>query len=385
MRITEDVIFQIDRSGNWILYNVFTHDTVVAEPALLPVLSELGQIPVKTFIKKYAKAAFKLWEIGIFSNTDGLLADPTKRIRDRKKWPKPVLCDGAKLIELLETHRFTDQSDYDEYLKLKTSILDKKHFGNFHQQLGQALLIEKRVDPTPWWVKQKFTANFKELNETLYKAVQGNFLKDFFMRRFKKGDKVLDIGSGVGYYTKLMGKSGAEVLGIDPTEEYVDIARKGAPANVRFERRPIGNKGDLNSIPDHSFDYIFIQDTLLFYFVPYIPQNRQDIKVLFNDVKRLLKPGGRFFVLEPHGHFWLRPWLGEEDRPFTVITEYFKKLYNVTPNYSELIKSFLDNGLRLRDFKELSVDPDFSKKDRRAAKFAEAFPLWWFFELEAGQ
>ena len=45
MRITEDVIFQIDRSGNWILYNVFTHDTVVAEPALLPVLTTCRILP----------------------------------------------------------------------------------------------------------------------------------------------------------------------------------------------------------------------------------------------------------------------------------------------------------------------------------------------------
>ena len=125
-----------------------------------------------------------------------------------------------------------------------------------------------------------------------------------------------------------------------------------------------------------------MSDALLFYFVPPDPKQKPFLDALFSGIKKILKPGGRFFSMEPHGVFWLRPWLGEEKRPFTVLTEYRNKRFNVTPNYNELINAYLKGGFKLIDFKELYANPGFAKTDSRAACFANEFPLWWFFELE---
>ena len=75
---------------------------------------------------------------------------------------------------------------------------------------------------------------------------------------FIKPQSVCDIGCGVGYYTKLMGKNGASVLGIDPIEKYIDIAKKNSPQNVEFKKSAIGNERDLDWIHSESFDFIFM-------------------------------------------------------------------------------------------------------------------------------
>jgi SAM-dependent methyltransferase len=383
MKVPQDIILQSDSSGNWIIYNVFTHTTLAVDTATLHVLSLVSQGMDDIHIaKQFNKTSFKIWSIGKFSNTDGLLADPTHRVRSYKEWPAPKTLDIQSLLQNLKNEHFiVDNDEYSKIFSLKTSLLDKTHIGNFHQQLGQALILDKRVDPGEWWVKQKFKDDFSDLNDTLYKAVQGNFLKKFF-QRFTKNHKILDIGCGVGYYTKQMGASGAHVLGIDPNKKYIEMAQKNAPSNVQFKVSEIGAKGSLDWIESNSYDFVFMSDALLFYFVSPDPNQKQDITILFDDIKRILKKNGRFFSMEPHGVFWLRPWLGEEERPFTILTEHHTKHFNVAPNYAELLDAFLKNGFILRDFKELYADGTLLKSNSRATKFAQEFPLWWIFELE---
>ena len=55
--------------------------------------------------------------------------------------------------------------------------------GNFHQQLGQHLMVEKREDPSDWWLNQKFDIKNYKLKNNLYSAIQGNFLKSYFKNK----------------------------------------------------------------------------------------------------------------------------------------------------------------------------------------------------------
>lgn len=385
MKIPQDIIIQPDNSGNWILYNVFTLNTIAVTNNTLELLSLISSgKKLEEIKKKYSKKKFKVWEIGRFPNTDGLLSDPTGRIRDEKEWPRPRILNLSDIIEFLKMNNFLiyDNSKYLNLFNPKKSLLDKEHLGTFHQQLGQALLIDKRVDPSEWWIKQKFLPDLNGLNDTLYKAIQEHFLKAFFENRFNSSHSVIDLGCGIGYYTKLMGITGAKVLGIDPNEKYINIAKKNSPENVSFKTSEIGTKNALNWIGSNSVDFVFMSDALLFYFVSPDPKQNPDINFLFSSIRRILKPGGRFLSMEPHGTFFLRPWLGEKERPFTILTEHKTKRFNITPTYKEITKSFIDGGFVIRDIREIDIDESFAKKDFRATYFAKEFPLWWFFELE---
>ena len=389
LNVPSDVILQLHQSQHWILYNVFTQDSLAVNTDVLAVLSLLSSgEPIEKIAPKISGKELLVWDISIFSNLSSPVADPSRFIRNYVDWPAAQKKDLPSLIELLIDRRIlvSDKVAYANLFAPQSSFLDKKHLGNFHQQIGKKLIFEKRVDPSEWWTKQKFTPDYKDLNNTLYKAIQGNFLKSLFHSRLNSTHTVVDLGCGVGYYTKLMGTNGAKVLGIDPSEKYVSLAEKDAPTNVTFKQSRIGGLGDLDWIPSRSVDFVFMSDALSFYFVPatYITtasNQKPDINILFSDIKRILKPGGRFISVEPNGLFLFRPWFGEIERPFTIITEYNQPWYNVVQNYSQAIQAFIKGGFIIKDMIDIPVDQEFYNTDPRGTSFAKEFPLWCFFEL----
>lgn len=50
------------------------------------------------------------------------------------------------------------------------------------------------------------------------------------------GDRVLDVGCGPGRHAHALGRRGIDVLGVDISRRFVEVAREGAPPGVRFER-----------------------------------------------------------------------------------------------------------------------------------------------------
>ena len=124
-----------------------------------------------------------------------------------------------------------------------------------------------------------------------------------------------------------------------------------------------------------------MSDALLFYFVPVMKNQKADLQILFDDIRRILKPNGKFISMEPHYLFWLLPWLGEKQRPFTILTEYSKKVFGVIPTMSQLIQAFAKGGFVVTWMEEILPDPSFELVDSRAYNFANQFPLWQIFEL----
>ena len=383
MIVPNDVIIQASKNGKWIIYNVFSRNTIAVETETLEIISLIDlDTKISDIISENELKKFKVWDIERFSNFDGLLADPTRIIRDGKKWPESMFLEISQLIDILKQKNIIVEN-YDKYLNMfesKKSLLDNEHFGNFHQQLGQKMLIEKKINPDDWWISQKFEHDISSIKNNLYKSIQESFLEEFFEKKLSANDTILDLGCGVGYYSKLMSKTKSKVIGVDPNKQFIDIAKKNYK-EIEFHVSEIGNVDSLNWLEEDSVDFVFMSDALLFYFVPPNPKQKYEIQNLFRSIKRVLKKNGRLFSLEPHGIFFLKPWLGEIDNPFTIITEYNKKKFDITPNLNQVIESFLKGGFILRDFKEL-----YSKQgiieDKRAELFAKEFPLWWFFELE---
>ncbi|MHA7733147.1 class I SAM-dependent methyltransferase [Nitrosopumilus sp. S6] len=383
MIVPHDIIIQTSKNGKWVIYNVFTKNAIGVKTDTLEIISliDLGTKISKISSDSESKE-FEVWDIERFSNFDGLLADPTRIIRDNEKWPESTNMEILQLIDILKQKNIIIE-DYDKYLnrfESKRTLLDGEHFGNFHQQLGQKMLIERKINPDDWWISQKFEQDFSGIKNNLYKSIQENFLEEFFKKKFSEKDTILDLGCGIGYYSKLMAKTKAKIIGVDPNKQFIDIA-KNNPKEVEFHVSEIGNVDSLDWLEKDSIDFVFMSDALLFYFVPPNPKQKYEIENLLTSIKRVLKANGRLFSLEPHGVFFLKPWLGELENPFTIITEYNKKKFDITPNLSHMIKSFLEGGFTLRDFKEL-----YSKEniidDKRAELFAKKFPLWWFFELK---
>jgi SAM-dependent methyltransferase len=384
MIIPNDVIIQSSKDGKWIFYNVFTRNSIVTATDVLEIISDVDSgIKIEDIIKINKDKKFKIWNIERFSNYDGLLADPTRIKRDVSEWSEPENCGIIKLLDICK-QKYIIVDDYEKYLEIfqsKISLLDNEHIGNFHQQLGQKMLLERKINPDDWWISQKFNEDISDIKNNLYKSVQENFLKEFFQSRLSKNKTILDVGCGVGYYSKLMAKTNANVIGIDPNEQFIEIAKRNN-TNVEFKVSEIGNSDSLDWIKENSIDFVFMSDALLFYFVPPNPKQKYEIQNLLSSIKRILKKNGRLFSLEPHGLFFLRPWLGEIKNPFTIITEYDKKKFDITPNLGQMIKAFLDGGFIIKDFKEIYGNNKIEIGDKRAESFASRFPLWWFYELE---
>lgn len=363
--------------GCCVLYNVFTRTALAVEAEAMTVLQAVARG------EQAPEGGFTVWSIGWFSNETGLLDDPTRILRERSTWPDPERLGTAELLRrLLDLHLVVEnEEDYLARFAPKKGLLDFKHFGNFHQQLGQHLLAVKRIDPRKWWCGQKFSDDSASIRANLYRFVQEANLTGYFAREISPGDRVVDVGCGIGYYSRMMADHGAEVIGLDPSADYMERAEQGAAQSPRFMQARIGSE-PMSMIEDGWADLVFMSDALLFYFIPESPTQKADPAVLLQDIHRMLRPGGRFISLEPHAAFFLAPRLGEPQRPFTVLTEYRHKSFGITPPFTDTLKTVLGHGFALSGFEELyPLDASGKQIDPRGVGFAGEFPQWQLLEF----
>jgi 2-polyprenyl-3-methyl-5-hydroxy-6-metoxy-1,4-benzoquinol methylase len=104
------------------------------------------------------------------------------------------------------------------------------------------------------------------------------------------GKQVLDYGCGDGGFSNLLAGKGALVEGIDISESLVELAARSVPECVP---RPSFSVRDAHAtgFPDASFDYVFGNGIL----------HHLELANAYQEVARVLKPGGRAFFMEPMG------------------------------------------------------------------------------------
>jgi ubiquinone/menaquinone biosynthesis C-methylase UbiE len=99
-------------------------------------------------------------------------------------------------------------------------------------------------------------------------------------------EAIADLGCGSGVFTSLLAKAGFTATGVDLSPRMIELARKLHPGSTFLE-------GDVESLPfeDETFD-----DVLLSGILHHLP----DPTACIREVRRILKPGGRFASFDPN-------------------------------------------------------------------------------------
>lgn len=106
-----------------------------------------------------------------------------------------------------------------------------------------------------------------------------------------RGRRVLDVGCGHGWFTKLMIEAGANVVGVDGSGELLNRARQACP-DVEFIERDL-----TTGLPATfaGFDRIVAYMVLM---------DLPEIGQLLGSVRRALTPDGKFVFTMPHSCFF---------------------------------------------------------------------------------
>jgi ubiquinone/menaquinone biosynthesis C-methylase UbiE len=118
--------------------------------------------------------------------------------------------------------------------------------------------------------------------------------------RPQPGDVVLDLGCGNGHHLLALGSEVARGIGIDVSPGMIELARarlRRLPrrANLAFG---VDNAEQLSGIADQSVDLVMCIGAF---------EHMLDKRAVLASIYRVLKFGGRFFCLAPHGDYvWYR-------------------------------------------------------------------------------
>jgi 2-polyprenyl-3-methyl-5-hydroxy-6-metoxy-1,4-benzoquinol methylase len=108
---------------------------------------------------------------------------------------------------------------------------------------------------------------------------------------YSSNKKILDAGCGNGYGTHYLSLHAESIVGVDIDQETIDKAKKNFfSKNVEFK------KTNVNNLPfeNDSFDLVISFEVI---------EHLSDYQTYFNEIKRVLKPGGVFIFSTPNKLF----------------------------------------------------------------------------------
>jgi phosphatidylethanolamine/phosphatidyl-N-methylethanolamine N-methyltransferase len=122
----------------------------------------------------------------------------------------------------------------------------------------------------------------------------------------RPGDKLLEMGVGTGLMLPMYPRD-IEIVGIDISEEMLEVARKrvdrDAMLNVRLELMDCEH----TSFEAHAFDHVVI---------PYVYSVTPDPLQLIREARRVCKPGGTIYLVNHFTDTGMWRWLERLLRPF---------------------------------------------------------------------
>jgi SAM-dependent methyltransferase len=104
-----------------------------------------------------------------------------------------------------------------------------------------------------------------------------------------RGKRLLDVGAGLGESSVYFALQGSDVTCTDLSPGMVDFAVRLA-RHHGVEIRGIVCPAENLAVPDHHFDFVYVANSI---------HHMPDKRAFFAEIRRVLKPGGRFFSWDP--------------------------------------------------------------------------------------
>jgi len=150
-------------------------------------------------------------------------------------------------------------------------------------------LASRHPRPSPWWHRPDYAdPDYSRRFHLIYGAASepGGPMLEFFEPIAASGQTLLDVGCGGGAFGRAMAKRGLQVTGIDFGPYPIEQARQHSHEERIDATWICGNI--LEQDFDRQFDCITLLGTQLQEFPP------DELEQLFQKVKSVLAPGGRF-------------------------------------------------------------------------------------------
>jgi ubiquinone/menaquinone biosynthesis C-methylase UbiE len=152
----------------------------------------------------------------------------------------------------------------------------------------------------------------------------------------KPGMTILELGCGIGYFTRELARSGADIVAIDVSPELLEIAKaKSSAPNVRYE---IQNAYAL-TYPDATFDSVVGSSVL----------HHLEIEEALREIYRVLKAGGTIYFTEPN---MLNPQIAMQKN-----IPWLKRKLGDSPDETAFFRWPLRRLLEQTGFRNVQVDP----------------------------
>lgn len=134
---------------------------------------------------------------------------------------------------------------------------------------------------------------YDEMLEEKENTYQKNIILPNILRLadIKKGETILDLACGTGFFAREFFKKGARVIGVDISPELIEIAKKNSPKEISYFVSPADR---LRQVKDGSVDKIAIILAI---------QNIENISGVFGECTRILKTGGKILLVMNHPAF----------------------------------------------------------------------------------
>lgn len=123
-----------------------------------------------------------------------------------------------------------------------------------------------------------------------------NYLVGLLRRHGVPSGRVLDVGAGYGFFLSALERAGYQGAGLEISEHAGEEARRRTKAEISVQ-----GAEEPYPFPDDSFDAVAMFDVI---------EHLADYGAALAHCRRVLKPGGKIFVITLNAHSLARPILG---------------------------------------------------------------------------
>lgn len=240
----------------------------------------------------------------------------------------------------------------------------------------------------------KFARSYDSASEKNTYSYQHQVIVPHLLRLVapKKGEAILDLACGQGFFSRAFAQAGARVTGVDAAKEMIALARKRAHGIDFF----VSRSDHLRIIDTESIDKVCIVLAL---------QNIENVPGTLKEVVRVLKKNGKLFAVLNHPVLRiprLTSWEYDEEKKieYRRIDRYFSEMpikvfmhpgaapKQFTTSYHRplqyYVKALKEAGLALTDMEEWTSHRESTRGPRAKSenRARNEIPLFLFFEAQ---